>query len=346
MLSIANLIDHSAVGGVTRMIADQTTSSVGRLAMTQLEVRPRDPLAPRVMEDVAVIHFSASWSKLPFLALLRAQRGNRPIVLVEHTYTASFERECVPNARRFRAMLRLAYRLADRIVSVSKGQAAWLLDAGVVPAAKLAIIEPSVDCATMEALPLPQWDGGRPLRLAAYGRYATQKGLDTMLDAIALLPKGSATMTMGGYGPDAEKLASRAAALENVIVGGPVNDVAAFLRASDAVVIPSRWEAYGLVGLEARSAGRPIIVVDVDGLPEQAGAGAGLVVPPNAPMALANAIKSLDPNRHAAMAAAARASAAQHHARHIDRWIDLLEGLTTSGGPKWEQRAETVRTAN
>jgi glycosyltransferase involved in cell wall biosynthesis len=39
-------------------------------------------------------------------------------------------------------------------------------------------------------------------------------------------------------------------------------------------VIPSRYEPYGQVCLEARAAGRLIIISDVDGLPEQLSEGA------------------------------------------------------------------------
>lgn len=49
------------------------------------------------------------------------------------------------------------------------------------------------------------------------------------------------------------------------------------MQSVDFVAIPSRWEAFGLVALEARAAGRPIICSDIDGLKTSAGAEATFV---------------------------------------------------------------------
>lgn len=51
---------------------------------------------------------------------------------------------------------------------------------------------------------------------------------------------------------------------------GKIDDVPGFLSRCDAVVVPSRWEPWGNVCLEARAAARPVLVSDVDGLTEQA----------------------------------------------------------------------------
>ena len=49
------------------------------------------------------------------------------------------------------------------------------------------------------------------------------------------------------------------------------------MRAVDLVAMPSRWEAYGLVALEARAAARRLVVGDVDGLRDSAGPEARFV---------------------------------------------------------------------
>jgi glycosyltransferase involved in cell wall biosynthesis len=70
---------------------------------------------------------------------------------------------------------------------------------------------------------------------------------------------------------------------------GRVDDVPRFLETCDVVVIPSRWEAWGNVCLEAKAAARPVIASDVDGLTEQV-QNCGLLVPPDNPTKLAEAI--------------------------------------------------------
>ena len=58
------------------------------------------------------------------------------------------------------------------------------------------------------------------------------------------------------------------------------------------MIVPSRHEAFGLVATEARMAARPILVADVDGLPEQVGE-AGLARPMGTPDEIAAAILEL-----------------------------------------------------
>ena len=69
-----------------------------------------------------------------------------------------------------------------------------------------------------------------------------------------------------------------------------VRDKAFAAAACDAVIIPSRYEAFGLVATEARMAARPVIVADIDGLPEQVGAG-GCIAPLGTAAEIARAIR-------------------------------------------------------
>ena len=51
-------------------------------------------------------------------------------------------------------------------------------------------------------------------------------------------------------------------------------DPVAAMAAVDAVAMPSRWEAYGLVAIEALAARRPLLVNDIDGLSDHIACGA------------------------------------------------------------------------
>jgi glycosyltransferase involved in cell wall biosynthesis len=86
---------------------------------------------------------------------------------------------------------------------------------------------------------------------------------------------------------------------------GNVADPKSLLQASDVFLLASTGEAFGLVLAEAMACGVPIIGTRSGSLPEVVEEGkTGLLVPPNDPKALANAIETLskDPRLRTAMA--------------------------------------------
>ena len=193
----------------------------------------------------------------------------------------------------------------------------------ILPERKLTIIPQARDTSALAAVP-PAAGRDGPLRLGGYGRYAHQKGFDLLIVAMRGVSPAVATLRLAGLGPDEDALRARAAGLPHVQVGGPVADLPAFLTGIDAAVVPSRWEAFGLVALEARAAGRPVIAARTDGLVEQIAPDAGLLCAPDSPHALAAAIHDLAGRDLAAMGEAARRSTAAAMGTTIDGWRNLL----------------------
>jgi len=115
--------------------------------------------------------------------------------------------------------------------------------------------------------------------LGAYGHFDTQKGFDLLLKAISKLPKSKFHLLLAGDGVQKGELQTLAEGVEQVTLCGPITDVPAFLERCDLIVIPSLYEPFGLVCMEAKAASKPVIVTNVDGLPEQA-KNCGLTVPP------------------------------------------------------------------
>jgi len=78
---------------------------------------------------------------------------------------------------------------------------------------------------------------------------------------------------------------------EHVRFEGFCEDVPRLLGELDLLVLPSLWEGFGLVLLEAMAAGRPVVASAVGPIPEVVADGeTGLLVPPEDPAALADAI--------------------------------------------------------
>jgi glycosyltransferase involved in cell wall biosynthesis len=323
MIRVAHVRDEDEPGGVARMLDFLTRRLGPPFEQTTVQVQPMR-LAPFVIDaDVLVVHYTAIWQKLPYLAALRALRPARPLILVEHSYTDAFIRAKVAAPDRFAVMLRQAYGLATHVVAVSEGQARWLRRERLVPEGKLSVIRSATDLGPLYSVPLPQPDHG-PLHLGAYGRFAEQKGFDVLIEAMRRVPEDRVRLSVRGLGPGRADLCELAAGLAHVAIGGAVHDVADFLGTLHAVAVPSRWEAFGQVAAEARAAGRPVIVSDLDGLSEQVSAASGLRVPAENPAALADAIMTLAMLDVSAMGAAAGASVRDHGTSHLVGWRDLL----------------------
>ena len=322
-IRVAHLSDDPGLGGVTRTLDAQLPRLDASFQHARHLVAPTRGLPPALRADVIVIHFTVSWQKLPWLFGLRRRNPGAGIILVEHSYTRAFEALHVRSTSRFRRMLQIACALVDRVVTVSAAQGAWLAEAACLRPGKLVAINPFTPLDSLRALPLPSRTHA-PLLVCGYGRYAPQKGFDTLIEAMRLVPEQIATLRLVGLGPDEAALRRQALDLPHVTVSGPVSGPEKLFAEVDAVVIPSRFEAFGNVGAEARAAGRPIVVADVDGLSAQALDAAELTVPPGDPAALAAAIAWLAGQDLAVLGAKARYSVEGTEARTIAAWNAIL----------------------
>jgi glycosyltransferase involved in cell wall biosynthesis len=131
------------------------------------------------------------------------------------------------------------------------------------------------------------------------GRLALQKGQRHLIGAMPLLlervPRAHAIIAGGGDLEDyLRDLALEVGVADSVHVLGPRKDVPALMHAMDVFAMPSIWEGFGLVLLEAMAAGRPIVASRVATIPEVVLDGeTGLLVPAGNPVALADALARL-----------------------------------------------------
>lgn len=282
---------------------------------------PEEFLASSETATAAIFHDAMNWKTLPLLWKLKKRTR---LIIQNHHYTSGFEHQNVPAPSRFRLMLKLSFSQAQQVMAVSHAQAKWMRELNLVPAKRLLAFQQCYPMDKLFALPLKV--PGRPLLLAAYGRFCHMKGFDVLIQAMAKLSGEPIHLKLGGYGADEAKLRAQAAGLINVEFVGLVKDVPAFLNSCDVVVVPSRWEPFGGVCLEAKAAGRPVIVSHVDGLAEQI-TGCGLTVPPEDVDALAGAILSLMTTDLPTLGATGRSNAKEHVERYFTNWSKLLMEL-------------------
>ncbi|MGW3862075.1 glycosyltransferase [Streptomyces sp. NPDC005047] len=246
------------------------------------------------------------------LAARLAVRGRIPTVFQPHAW--SFEAVGGPAGALALHWERWGARWAARTVCVSEAERWRGVRAGI--RGRWSVIPNGIDTSRFPAGGTPEdptdADGVRlrhgigphaPL-VVCVGRLCRQKGQDVLLAAwrsvLARVP--DARLVLVGDGPDRGPLTARASAYgfldgarASVVFAGGVDDVAAWYRAADLVVLPSRWEGMALAPLEAMACGRPVVVTDVDGARE--GLPPALephcLVPPEEPATLAGAVAAL-----------------------------------------------------
>lgn len=253
-----------------------------------------------------------------------------PLVATLHATEAGRHQGWLPGPLN-RSIHSIEWWLADRARRVITCSAAMRSEVtrlfGVDPA-KVDVLSNGVDAARW-AVPAPrvaaarqQWAGTGPL-IAYGGRLVHEKGVQDLLAALPALRRrhSGLRLVVAGTGPAAGELREQARALRlgrSVEFPGfvPDADLAALLAAADCAVVPSRYEPFGLVALEAAAAGTPVAVSDVGGLAEIVADGrTGLRFPPASPPALAAAVERLlaDPELGRRLVAAARAELATLH---------------------------------
>jgi glycosyltransferase involved in cell wall biosynthesis len=132
------------------------------------------------------------------------------------------------------------------------------------------------------------------------GRLIHQKGINFLLEAVSILQKKYKKIirvAIVGDGPLKKALIKMCEELEikdSVEFLGFQRDVDQIMRFSRVLVLPSRWEGFGLVLLEAMKNKLPIIATNVGGIPEIITNGhEGILVPKENPKILANSINGV-----------------------------------------------------
>ena len=172
------------------------------------------------------------------------------------------------------------------------------------------------------------------LRLLCVCRWVDTKGLDTLVDACAVLrDRGVAFhLRLLGDGPLRPALTAQVARLalaEHVTLGTPVPQerVAEELRACHAFVMPCRRDRTGdmdgipTVFMEAMATGRPVVSCPVSGVPEIVRDGeTGLLAPSDDPIAFADAVARLarDESLTVALGRQGRALVERQHDAHLN----------------------------
>jgi len=232
----------------------------------------------------AVLSFTTSMNVLVILACIRLPVR---VIVSERVDPAAHQGE------RIWAELRATlYQRADAVVVQTEKIAGWFRTRLWKRARVVVIPNPVVTVSDVK----PQASGSVPFILAA-GRLVPQKGFDLLIRAFGAVTAlmGELQLVIAGEGSEGQNLRDLVMELglgARVIFPGQVQELSALMTAAVAFVLPSRYEGFPNVLLEALAAGVPCVAADCPGATREIlGDGAyGLLVPPEDCRALAAAI--------------------------------------------------------
>jgi glycogen synthase len=249
-------------------------------------------------------------------AVALAQFYDVPMVSTIHATEAGRHSGWVSGAisRQVHAVESWLVRESDSLITCSASMSDELNELFGPGLAEITVIRNGIDAARWQFAPRRPRTG--PPELLYLGRLEYEKGVH---DAIAALPRirrdhPGTTLTIAGEGTQQDWLVEQARkhrVLKATRFVGHLDHAAllALLHRADAAVLPSHYEPFGIVALEAAAAGTPLVTTNIGGLGEAVIHGqTGVSCPPRDVPALAAAVRSVldDPAAAQRRARAAR----------------------------------------
>ncbi|HEY6231366.1 MAG TPA: glycosyltransferase family 4 protein [Pyrinomonadaceae bacterium] len=254
------------------------------------------------------------------MLLVTLLRGKTPVIIRLHGEKYTFDkytpgRSLTAGVRLSRMLQRVALRRASVLVSPSRGHAREIARELRHHETSIRIIPNATNLIEPRA---PRTGNDNPTVLFA-GRLEPVKGILVLLEAAAEVVKQlpMTRFVLAGNSHPALPLENLESSIrdyrleKNVMQVGALKkgELESWYRRASLCVVPSHYESFGLVALEAMAAGLPVVATRVAGLPELVESGmTGLLVEAADAKSLAAAITRVlnDPVSAAAMGTAAR----------------------------------------
>ncbi|WP_353989210.1 glycosyltransferase [Pediococcus argentinicus] len=215
----------------------------------------------------SIVHLHSTFAGLSRIMLFLVER-NYQVIYCAHGWAflngnkiSSFKNKL------YITVEKLLLKVTDRVINISKYENDASVKLGFAKN-KLILIRNSVQLVPSynEVPRIFSGNGNKYIKLLFVGRLDTQKGIDILIDAV----KDDSKFVLSVIGDTVLNSNDTFENSQNIRFEGwkQNKDVDSYIRQSDAVIIPSRWEGFGLVALEAMRNKKAVVASDSGALPD------------------------------------------------------------------------------
>ena len=358
---VLHVIHSGAIGGGPRVVLDLAANCPGSHTIASMADGPllgdaRDagiatiqlrhagkismsrsiPLLVARSRDVDIVHLHGQFAA--FYGASACRLSGRPVVYTAHFPSFMTDSGPITRTRNHLAEL-LPCRVARVLVTCSEASRREYLRRRLAPESRIVTIyngvpnpKPSAGAATLRQ----ELDLQDSTVVLALGRFTEQKGFDLLVAAFSrVLPHvPRARLVLVGDGPlrgALETQCRRLGIAAAVRFTGFRRDTPDLYELASIVAVPSRYDIFPLVPLEAMRAGRPVVTSDLPVFHEALRDGETGIIAPRNPDRFAAALVALlaNPEGASALGERARNEAAQRFTvdRMVCEYAALYEGL-------------------
>ncbi len=285
-----------------------------------------------------IVHVHGTFAGLFLRTALLFKRRRPAVIYCSHGW--SFLMDTSAWKKRLYAMAeKMMASRTDVIINISKHEHEMARRYGL-PEGKSVVVYNGVSEAKRSELPPFEPDSTR-INLLYVGRFDRQKGFDLLLETFSKERFRNVTLYLAGgtvlsdqhyeFPPETVKLGW----IDNAEIGR-------YMEACDAVIVPSRWEGFGIVAIEALRSRKPVIASNRGALPEIVTHGVnGYIFDFDDREQLAGIIRNLDPTKLREMGEEGeRIYQSRFHAGEMNGRIQrLYEEISLGGGSRRESPA-------
>lgn len=279
-----------------------------------------------------------------FLAAKLAKKYSKPFVLTQHNTFIEYGSFWDTVERLNDLVVGTAVlKEADKILVVSNATMRYVSSLGADPE-KIELLYNGVDLKRFKPLTGVKDAIRKKLGISTnevvvitVRRLVYKNGVDTLIDSakIAIKKNPMLFFLVVGGGPDFAEVKAKVAQLgigKNFRLAGFVSDedLPLYYNAADFFVLPSKsGEGLPLVALEAMACGLPVIATNVGGISEIVTGKYGKIVPPDNPVALAEAVLDFSHSELSAFKSVLREMIVQKYSwdRNVAKLVEIYEEL-------------------